>query len=435
MKRYSPTIDQLREFYRVEPPNLSNISDLAHRHFRLVMPRGNFLKLQDRIRSPHQLQNWLVKLGAFDAFYTSSRYLDPTNIMPRPKEPDAFFAPSQIILGNDVIFDVDFKPLSRSNLEKARESALDIYECLKGRGYRNKYIAFSGSKGFHLVFEDPEPGHFEHPFEREMNIIQRRKTLVREMLNEGFNFDKAVTVDTRRIIRVPGTINSKTGLCCTIISPDLLACPVREVLAQCPGLPGHMKPPTFAIPSFGRRKKRLAKHHMKGKRHVARDVAYTTFLLSPVLGIKGRHAVLMSFPRTSIGAFDERLKGAMERFDLTDIYVFALLDRLLAISLKTVQRNRYHKILEYMGSPDADQLERYSHVSIRMGPLVNERFEEIEPEARLLFVLRCSDDVRESEYVSAGHLTFLEKHGIEALHYPLTHGNGRFKIRDVELGI
>jgi len=43
--------DPFRSFYQHNSPDLSAITDLPHRHFRILLPRGTFLKLQDRIRS------------------------------------------------------------------------------------------------------------------------------------------------------------------------------------------------------------------------------------------------------------------------------------------------------------------------------------------------------------------------------------------------
>ncbi|UCF08227.1 MAG: hypothetical protein JSW28_00610 [Thermoplasmata archaeon] len=428
-KAQNDLIQQTRDFYREHPPDLECITDLTHRHFRVVLPRGRFLKLEDTIQNAGQLQKWLVRLGPRDVFYSTATYLDPTSVRPRPKGRKGYMHPSNILLGHDIAFDVDRQPLSMMNLERARRDALSLLEFMKDRGHPLKYTAFSGSKGFHLVFGDNEWEIVEDPYEREKETIKRRKKLGREVKQAGLHFDSAVLADTRRIIRVPGTLNSKTGYCCTNLTEEQLGIPIRKWLADIPCLPAYKSIPVFRLP-------RILPSVKKGKRvkaHPRTAIGYTTFLVSSVLGTKGRHAVLMSFPNRSLRVLEKELRNAQARFNLTDLYLFSLPNAIQAVCLNTVQRNRYQKILDTTGSSSANQLRKYNRVSLRMGPLVDEVLRELEPAAEFLTVIECSHDIRERTYASAGHIAFLKRHGLEPLGYPLVHGSGAFKLVDAEL--
>ena len=162
-------------------------------------------------------------------------------------------------------------------------------------------------------------------------------------------------------------------------------------------------------------------------------MAYTTFITSSVLGTKGRHAVLLSLPKGSQERVVRTLRKVQEEYDLTDIYLFELPNAYQAICLKTVQRNRYQKILDLVRSPSAGQLRNYDRVSLRMGPLVDQEMKVLEPSAQFVTYLECPPEVRDSNFVSQGHINFLKRHGLTPLEYSKVHGNGEFKLVDAEI--
>ena len=54
-----------------------------------------------------------------------------------------------------------------------------------------------------------------------------RGKLLQRVLDAGFDVDKTVTADTRRIIRLPSSLHGKTGWVCTIIDRETLAKPQK----------------------------------------------------------------------------------------------------------------------------------------------------------------------------------------------------------------
>jgi DNA primase catalytic subunit len=422
-------LDRLEEFYSRSPPDLELITDLNKRHFRFLLPNGRFFKVKDIVRSSRDLQKWLVKMKPLDIYYSTSTYLNPTSVAPRPKKSTDYWGPGNVVLSHDVAFDIDRQPLSLFNLERARKEAVHLYDFLTDRNYPLKYVAFSGSKGFHLIFEDVD-NIIEPDFRiRERAIILRRKALVDEVIKEGIEIDKAVTVDTRRIIRLPGTINSKTGYCCHSISLEQLHSPLADWIETIPRLEEHKDIPLFKMRPLLKRKHTtkpaIAEH--------GAEYGYTTYITSSVLGTKGRHAVLISLPKSSQEKAVHILRQVQTMYDLTDFYLFELPRAFQAICLKTVQRNRYQKILDSARSPSAHQLMRYDRVSLRMGPLVNRGMQVMEPPARFMTYLECPPEAREGNFVSQGHINFLMRHGLTPLQYPNVHGNGDFQLVDAEI--
>src|SRR5512137_776885 len=199
--------DPFRLFYQHHLPNLSVITDLPHRHFRFLLPGGTFLKVQDRIRSEEELRRWLARYRPSDVYYSTSCWLVPENLGRRERTPLS----DNIFISSDIVFDIDRSPFSVENLEVARKDTLRLLRFCDNERLTVKYIAFSGSKGFHVICADPYRYNDPFPLVREDLTKAARREIVARVLAEEITIDTKITADTRRIIRVPGTINSKTG--------------------------------------------------------------------------------------------------------------------------------------------------------------------------------------------------------------------------------
>ena len=82
-------------------------------------------------------------------------------------------------------------------------------------------ISFSGGKGFTPYSEMRQREKFliEDLAQRGANCNPAQKAFAEmRVLEAGFDVDKLVTADTRRIIRLPGTLHGTTGWCCTRIT-------------------------------------------------------------------------------------------------------------------------------------------------------------------------------------------------------------------------
>ena len=438
---------ELRAFYSENPPELSVLTQLNHRHFRLALPSGRFMKLQDTIRDPETLQKWLVKLCPFHVYYSTSSWLDPAAVKPRPKKNGKEFRESGIILSNDIAFDIDREPLLKRNLEGARVDTLRLRDLMREKGYKLKYTTFSGSKGFHLFYHDHKAPQLADPYEREMALLASRKALVKEVVEEhGIDIDKGVTKDTRRIMRVPGTVNTRTGYVCTLLSEKDLEMSLDEILAMAKKLPSTKPIPSFNLPKLPKLPKlpdfsRLFKGPQKQRKpdkqktkaaHTPR-LCYTSYLQSNVLGTKGRHAAILGLEGSSVKRVELRLRSLIQDFGLTDVYLFRAPDRFVAISLRTFQRNRYQKILDAARAENAKQLRKYNVCSVRVGGLVSQDQEELEPHISFVKVILAPEKNNQHYFISAGHLEFIKRHGIETTDYPNSHGSGEFKLVDAVL--
>ena len=418
------------DFYTSNKLDLSIISNCSKRHFRVINSGGRFFKINDRISVPQQLTKKLIDFRAKDVYYSTSTYLNPTTIGPRGNE-RTILTKSGIVINNDIAFDLDREPLSIRNLEQTRKDCKKLIDFMEAEGYLLNYIAFSGSKGFHIIFKDQGGVAIADPYEREMELIKIRRELVDKVKEQGITIDSSITVDTRRIIRLPGTINSKTGYACTLLTRSQINQSVINWISDIPRLSNSVNIPRFTWPKFLSWPSIFSK---KIKIKPVKRIMYTTYVTSSVLGIKGRHAILLSFRNQKYAKVIKKLKKAIVKYRLTDVYIFSSGNDIQAISLKTVQRNRYQKILDFTGSNSATQLDKFGHVSLRMGPLVNSEMKEVQKPADFVRLLKSPDE-RIINYVSAGHILFLVRHGTPLVEYRLIHGSAEFKVVDAEIKI
>ena len=266
--------------FSVEP-----IGNAQKRQFRCRTATGAWITSKTKLGTINKIRTFLNQKNAKDVYYSTSSWLDPTHL-PRLREQTNHYP---ILLDHDVVFDIDISPFSVSSLERARRSAVDIYEHMISKPeYFFHYAAFSGNKGFHLVFKDLDREKFGHPNPKEREEIVRniRKTLVRELCDMGLEFDHAITPDTRRILRVPGTFHGSTGWACTILSLEQLHSPVKRWIRTIERKNESKKLPKWAW--------RYSKKSAKKQQVNATGVPLLQ-VSSKVVGTKNRHCLALRF--------------------------------------------------------------------------------------------------------------------------------------------
>ena len=148
-------------------------------------------------------------------------------------------------IGQEMYFDVDYE---METFQESAEETLrlaEFYDTLDFNGCeKDIHFVFSGGKGFHMVDfgfnvrnsygdtytksvediianEKEKSGKFKGAAYAAMKLSRRmKKRLIKRIRKEGILLDYEVTVDPRRIIRLPGTIHGKRGRVCRIISRD-----------------------------------------------------------------------------------------------------------------------------------------------------------------------------------------------------------------------
>ena len=193
--------------------------------------------------NPEELKVFLRENVPLHLYYSSARYQ-----LPQAKEMD-----EKGWLGSDLLFDLDadeicelrvkkfcdgfealmdcensieFVEITKECIDSVFQKALLIRDILKEDFGLNARIFFSGNRGFHLRVEcygdcalldsddrkeiadyisDPSP-----PFEGDQNAPGWVGRLAKGL--HGVKIDSQVTIDTRRLVRIPGSLNGKAGL-------------------------------------------------------------------------------------------------------------------------------------------------------------------------------------------------------------------------------
>lgn len=358
--------DPIRSFYQHHLPDLTPITDLSHRHFRILLPRGTFFKIPDRIRSPEILQAWLSRYRPSDVYYSTSCWLAPEKLGRR----EGTLLSDNILLSSDIVFDIDRSPFSPDNLEDARRDTLRLLAFCREEGLPVKYIAFSGSKGFHVVCSDTARYDAPDPLAREDLARARRKGILARVLAADISADPRVTPDTRRIIRVPGTVNSKTGYVCTVLTPEQLERPISEILKYIP----RITLGTPLIPETGDdsslRGYRIISwlcHRLGVRSKPENPVSYATFLVNAVPGIDRQIPVFVYPARRNPAKIEAELRALQQVYGLSDIYLFHSETEIAAVCLRTFPLSRLEKILKASTSMNTGTLLKYRQLFFRIG--------------------------------------------------------------------
>ncbi len=391
----------IRDFYYNNQPDLKQITKPNWRQFRFVLSNGRFFKVPDQIVSSEKLKKWLIKKAPSDVYYTTSCFMTPQLIgRTGDKISENFF-----VFG-DLVFDIDFQPYSEKNIERARKEALRLLDFLQSQGIREKYVAFSGSKGFHIVCEDPWQYEAENPVEREKEAKAKRKIIAEEILNKGIKIDGKVTVDTRRILRLPGTINSKTGLECRIVTRQELEMPAKEIIEKC------KKVNKMASAYYKRKRLDLAflckiSEWLKWLKQNSKT-KYKTFLSNSVKGTK-MNCPIIEFKERKKNKVIELLRNIQSTYSLNSAFVFRG-KNWFAILPYALQKKRVEKILKAANSLNYNAFKKYGETFTQISAAYDEKMEEVEKCPCFHSLVQIN--VKEKKF-SKSHLKFISDCDIE----------------------
>jgi len=413
--------DPIRSFYRSHIPDLTSITHPTFRHFRILLPNGSFYKVQDRIRNGETLQKWLIRYRPSDVYYSTSCWLAPESLGRREKTPLS----DNIFLFSDIVFDIDRSPFSSSNLELARKDALEVIRFCANHTIPVKYIAFSGSKGFHVICKDTRQYSDPDPLVREDQAKAVRREIIRQVQEAGIGIDGKITGDTRRIIRVPGTINSKTGYVCTVLSTEQLEQPITRILKYIPRvdlgtpvIPVTGDENTLRVRIISWLRNRFG---VRSKPHPS--FSYATFLVNAVPGID-RQIPFFTYPaHRNIGKIRDELAFLQNDYGLSDIYLYRSGTGISAFCLRTFPLRRLEKIIGASTSTNYGTILKYKQLFLRVGETRDERQNVIAGSPRYEATLEAPD-ANNAHFISRPHFRFFSGFPLPLRTYPRMHGTG-----------
>src|SRR4030042_6230884 len=384
----NPLLGQIQSFYKSNTIDLKLIPEVKFRHFRFRLLDGYFYKVKRKIRNSSDLQECLAEVAPLDVYYSTACWLNPHLIASR-LEKDIL---KNIYISCDLSFDIDVSNKVK-NLGEAKHQAIAVNDFLTGKGFKIRYSAFSGSKVCHIVCDDPwknENSEME-PKKREIKAIDERKKLVKEAKDNKIIFDEKVTVDTRRIIRLPGTINSKTGLICTPLSRKELESDTETILKSATG-------GAITTPRIPQKREMTAPLANKisgflgrlGVRPKPKDkINYSTFYTNNIPDTN------LKIPIIEFGGWMQRekvysiIEKAQRQYGLGDVNVFRDDEKYGGVSIKDVSRRRVEKILQFTDSTNLNQCKKYGCTYTRVGKSIGVNGEVVQSEPMLIKTITC----------------------------------------------
>ena len=190
----------LREYYaNLQTSDLYLPECLNWTHFRFFLPQP--MKVKDIIKEPQRLLDLLRFYAPEHVFYTPSKFMDPTII--RKKGMD--LSSNNFLFSPEYVLDVD-----RKELKDAKEATIKLLDHLYANNWIPNLIVFSGHKGWHIHLPFGFRSDSVDPRTREQETKQIKSSITEE-LQKIATTDTIPSWDTRRIIRLPGTIHGTTG--------------------------------------------------------------------------------------------------------------------------------------------------------------------------------------------------------------------------------
>ncbi|MFX0051793.1 MAG: DNA primase small subunit domain-containing protein [Candidatus Hermodarchaeota archaeon] len=413
-------LSSLKEYYKTNPVDLSFLTHCSWRQFRFVLPTGRFWKLPYQISNNHSFNKWIQRRKPLDIYYSTSCWLAPTIVGAK-----GGVLSENLFLFSDLAFDIDGKDYRKKSLEKARKETLKLLDFLKDHNIPVKYIAFSGSKGFHVVCKDPFDRSIEDALEREEKTKETKRQIAQELLSQGIKIDSRVTVDSRRILRVPGTINSKSGYCCRILANgEVQNYHAKEIVKRT----NHIDPSALVIPRGNEQKitflrKILGLHRFRVRSNPPLFY-YASFLSNRVTATK-LFIPIIEFRKTKESKIIKELITIMETYKLSDAFLFKA-DLYFAILPFALQKRRVEKILAAANSLNLTSFKKYHQTFTQIGDKFDINFRKYS--AKPMFIRQIKIDIPVKS-VSASHQQFLINAGVCFEKFTRTIGLDEYIIR------
>jgi len=418
------------QYYQNHEVDLSWLTKPSQHGFRWRCSNGSWRKSKRRVSSVDSFRKAIAKDNPSDIYFSTSSWLEPIDLPNLNDETK----PHPILLNHLIVFDIDFAPLSLDNLEQARLTTLNLRKWIqKNYDYELMSISFSGSKGFHLFYNDPDRSLFslENAKEREFAVKQERMKLLEQVLLAGFKVDPRITADTRRIIRLPGSIHGKTGLLCHRINAEKLETNIESWINDVPSFFGNIDIPKVAI---GKPKK-VNQDSKKVTKKIQENIVEQTYMIevsNHLPSTKDRTSLIFWTPY-SWGIEEEcleRLEDLVRSENLADSYIFSDGQRILFICPEAFTRAKIVKLLDKIGMEKLSKtLATRKHYWVRISGIMNEDGKWYN-EPRFVSMIKGNNS---KQNYSKAHLTLLSKLGldIDISQYEQFAGNTEPSIRMV----
>jgi hypothetical protein len=296
-------------------------------------------QLRHQIKSVTQLEEQ-IPADCPDIYHSIAYYCNPSSVSFNDfkGKKAGYQQANNILIGGDLVFDID---VGQHGMDYAKRNALACRDWLLEKGYR-PITVFSG-RGFHLrVTKHDLEIKEELPRNRLVEYRRLREPLLAEANSLLIQVDSEVTLSPKSIIRLIGSINSKTGTTASVV--DLENFDVERVPVDAT----HGS----ATPKGNDDKERMEyQDSPTGPRlsELADTPTRFVFIGTQVFGTVNRQVLLIRFPlNTPMQCIKSRLESLVEQAHLAPFILVESIaqDRaFFALCPSAVEKEQIHRLL------------------------------------------------------------------------------------------
>lgn len=217
---------EYEEYY--ENANLVLPSLSRWRHFKFRLKNDKWIILKKRIRTVEDLRKKILEFKPLDVYHSVSLWLCPEKVRFNiyNKKMAGYNIAYNLFLGGDLVIDIDGKGRTfEEKIEYAKNEAFKIIDLLKEIGFKKFKTIFTGGKGFRIDVEDFIFDNTKYynllPNIKMQMYMHEKKNIIDYLKSKGADFCYDVSLDAKRVVRVIGTINSRTGYVCKEVDLNL----------------------------------------------------------------------------------------------------------------------------------------------------------------------------------------------------------------------
>ncbi|MBW2981960.1 hypothetical protein KY343_03715 [Candidatus Woesearchaeota archaeon] len=320
--------------------------DSSKRQYKFLCYNGEWRKIRKQIRRPEQLLPYIEKYKPLSIYYTLGKWQNPVKLGSK-RETKGYRVSDHNLLSLDFGIDVD-----DPNLEVARRNALKILNIMK-KDYPLLYIAFSGSKGFHLVFKDTQ-NLSNAQIQREEKLSDFRKIYISQNLRD-IKFDVGRSLNTRQVFKVPGTLAAKTGSVVQILTEEQLKQPINKLIKDIDFIDDIHRSGMFS--RIQREAKQMTRVTDSSVTPSAKNLGakgadltiapkfyFESFITNQVIGCKDRYVLFLHYP-LGTKKYKRDIKKLDKIYRLGEVFVFKDEEEITAVCCRTFAHRRLVKIL------------------------------------------------------------------------------------------
>lgn len=342
---------------------LSSVNDSGHRVWKVQDSTGAFRQNGKKINSIRKLKDFLLNIKYTEnnepvitaepvkVFVSVARFMNPERVYGKVPKSTHWLVDDSLFLSSELLFDLD----SEEDISVAHQDGKVILNFMSAeKDYKLKNIRYSGTKGFHLLYEDISIQHnnIEQTYNKRLELVNRLPTL-----NTIDDLHKGIICDQFRVHAALGTVKGKTGHKVVEIKlEDFISLSTKELMhkyVESVVRPVHINGPMITdgqgasihrTSIMGKERPTLSssRQEEKSKPTLPAFPLYYNFVNNMVKGTPGYITVLQYQNTKNVTSI---INSIQKQFNLPEFYIFQYKDIKMYICLKLIDMPRLLKIM------------------------------------------------------------------------------------------